>query len=384
MFTTGTKFLLGSTVVASIAALAYGITQDGGIMGTIGLVSAALALAFLAGVNIYARDSNVLVTPDLAPERTAAAQVAPSFSLWPFVFAIAAVTIVVGLVTYQAITVIGLLLLLAAGAEWMTQAWSERASADNAHNSEVRSRIANPFEFPIAGAIAIGIIVYSFSRIMLWLSKTNTVLAFGILAMVFLAFAFLFAYRPSIKHRAVVSVIVIGAIGLVAGGAAAGISGERDIEQHETAEAGALEGLCEDPDETHVDEKASQSVAATASVAARIILADDGTLSYEVNGPNPQGADDTITLPRSSPNNVLFINESGEHRRLSADLGTMPDPEDPDGVEVVPNQVCTTLVETDGEQLITLNISQPSYVFPDGNFFFVPGVETARLELVVP
>ena len=94
-------------------------------------------------------------------------------------FAIAAVTIVVGLVTYQAITVIGLLLLLGAGAEWMTQAWSERASADNDHNAEVRSRIANPFEFPIAGAIAIGIIVYSFSRIMLWLSKTDTVLAFG-------------------------------------------------------------------------------------------------------------------------------------------------------------------------------------------------------------
>ena len=43
MFTTGTKFLIGSTVVASIAALAYGITQDG-IMGTIGLISAALAL----------------------------------------------------------------------------------------------------------------------------------------------------------------------------------------------------------------------------------------------------------------------------------------------------------------------------------------------------
>ncbi len=69
MFTTGTKFLIGSTVIASIAALAYGLTQDG-IMGTVGLVSAALALAFLSGVNIYTRDSNVLVTPDLVPEGT--------------------------------------------------------------------------------------------------------------------------------------------------------------------------------------------------------------------------------------------------------------------------------------------------------------------------
>ncbi len=29
MFTTGNKFLIGSTVVAIIAAIAYGTTQDG-------------------------------------------------------------------------------------------------------------------------------------------------------------------------------------------------------------------------------------------------------------------------------------------------------------------------------------------------------------------
>ena len=382
MFTTGTKFLLGSTVLASIAALAYGTTQDG-VMGTIGLISAAIALAFLTGVNIYTRDSNVLVTPDLVAERTPAAKVAPSFSLWPFVFALAIVMIVVGLVSYQAITIIGLIVLLASGAEWMTQAWAERASADNLHNSDVRSRMANPFEFPIAGAVAIGIVVYSFSRIMLWLSKTNTVYAFGALAFVFLVFAFTFAYRPSIKHRAVISVIAIGAIGLVAGGTAAGISGEREIEPHETAEAGALEGLCENPDETHIDEHASQSVAAVASVAARITLADDGTLSYDVNGPDPSGQSETLNLPRSAPNNVLFINESGEARRLSFDLGTTADPEGAED-EFIPNQVCTTLVETNGEQLVTLNIQEPSFAFPDGYRIFVPGVDTAQLLLVVP
>src|SRR5918993_2361419 len=162
MFTTGTKFLIGSTVVASIAALAYGLTQDG-IMGTVGLVSAALALAFLSGVNIYTRDCNVLVTPDLAPESTASAKVAPSYSLWPVVLAFGMVTVVVGLVSYQAIAVIGLIVVIAGGAEWMAQAYAERASADNVHNADVRSRMANPFEFPIAGAVAIGVVVYSFS-----------------------------------------------------------------------------------------------------------------------------------------------------------------------------------------------------------------------------
>jgi hypothetical protein len=61
MFTTGSKLLIGSAVVATIAAIMYGITQDG-VLGTVGLASAAVALSFLAGVNVYVRDSNVLET----------------------------------------------------------------------------------------------------------------------------------------------------------------------------------------------------------------------------------------------------------------------------------------------------------------------------------
>ncbi len=383
MFTTGNKFLIGSTVVATIAAIAYGVTQSD-LEGTIGLVAAAIALAVASGFNIFTRDANVEVTPVLVAEQTAAAQLAPRYSLWPALFAVGAVTVVVGLVTYQAIFIIGTILLLAAGGEWMAQAWSERASASGVHNAEVRSRIANPFEFPIAGVIAIGIVVYSFSRVMLWLSKTNTVLAFGILAAVLLAFAFLFAYRPGIKSRAMISVVAIGLVGLVAGGAAAGVDGEREIEPHETTEGLAREGICEDPGHTHADENASQSVSATASVAARISLGEDGALTYQVNGPIPKGEHATINLPRSNPNNILFINDSDHDRRLSVDIGTIVVTGDDGEDEEIPNQLCTTLVEPGGEQLITVTIAQPSFAFPDGFRFFVPGVDTAELGLVVP
>ena len=58
MFTTGTKFLLGATVAALIGTLLYGLTQDG-TLGTIGLVSAAVALSLLAAINVALRDSNV-------------------------------------------------------------------------------------------------------------------------------------------------------------------------------------------------------------------------------------------------------------------------------------------------------------------------------------
>ena len=384
MFTTGTKFLIGSTVVASLAALAYGITQDG-VMGTIGLISAALALAFLAGVNIYTRDSNVLVTPDLVPEQTPAAQVAPAFSVWPVVFAVGAVIVVVGLVSYQAITIIGLLVLLAGGAEWMAQAWAERASADSVHNSEVRSRMANPFEFPLAGAIAIGIIVYSFSRIMLWLSKTNTVLAFGILASI------VSGVRLPVRLPPVDQ-------------APCGREHHRDrrrrrrrrwrrgrhqrrartppARDHRSAGGrGRLRGPRGNPRrrEGLADRRGDRQRRRIESP-----LSEDGTLTYSLNGPPPEGASDTLTLPRSSPNNVLFINESDEHRRLSFDLGQMADPEAESEEALIPNQVCTTLVETNGEQLVTLNIQEPSFAFPDGYRIFVPGVETAQLGLVVP
>lgn len=382
MFTTGTKFLLGSTVVAIIAAIAYGLTQDG-VMGTVGLVSAATALALLTGVNLYTRDANVMVTPGLVAENSAAAQLAPQFSMWPLAFAVGGVIVTVGLVTYPAVFILGIVVLFAAGAEWLARAWAERASADSVHNAEVRSRMANPFEFPLAGAIAIGVIVYSFSRIMLWLSKTNTVLAFGILAFVVLSLAFLFAFRPSIKSRAMVSVITIGAIALVAGGVAAGIDGQRVIEPHETTAGAAAEGICEDPGATEADEDASQSVAASASVAAEITLDEAGNLTYDVNGPIPEGQEAVISLPRSNPNNIIFVNNSNDDRRLSADLGTMVVTGASGKDEEVPNQQCTTLVEPDGKQLITLYVAQPSAVFPDGFGFFVPGVDSATLELVV-
>ena len=52
--------------------------------------------------------------------------------------------------------------------------------------------------------------------------------------------------------------------------------------------------------------------------------------------------------------------------------------------EAVPLFVCTTLVDEGGAQNITLNVALPSVTSPDGYSFFVPGVESARLNLIVP
>ncbi len=323
MFTTGSKLLIGAAVLATLSAIAYGVTQDG-IMGTIGLASAALALSFLAGLNLFTRDNNYWADEIASIEDAPAAVRPPANSVWPFAFAFGAAVLAVGLVTYQAVFVIGIVLLLVSGAEWTAEAWAQRASADAGHNAEVRDRIANPLEFPLAAAIGIGVVIYAFSRVMLFLSKTNTVIAFAVLGSIIIALAFFFAYRPRVPSKAAAVVIGVGALGLIAGGAAAGLSGERDIHPHETTSGLSEEGadICTSPEEFEADENASQSVAASAAVAATITLGSDGALTYSLNGPSATGAAG-ITLPRSNPNNVLFRNQSGEARRLSASLGTV-------------------------------------------------------------
>jgi uncharacterized membrane protein len=381
MFTTGSKFLIGAAVLATISAIAYGVAQDG-VMGTVGLASAAVALAFLAGINVFARDSNVWDDEISSVDTAPAAARPPADSIWPMAFALGAVVVTVGLVTYQAVFMIGVILMLAAGAEWTAEAWAERASADSAYNAEVRSRLANPLEFPLAAAIGIGIIVYAFSRIMLWLSKTGTVVAFSALGAVIITGAFLIARGPGLKSRAVVGALAVGAVALVAGGAAAGFNGERPIKVHETTQGLTEEGsdICASTDVFEADEKASQTVAATAAVAAEITLEPAGTLGLKVPGPLESGSN-ALSLPRSNPNNVVFINNSDEERRLSVDLSVPPI----DAAEDVgPLLKCTTLLKPGGRQNITLTIGAPSFASPDGYFFFVPGVESARLDLIVP
>ncbi|MEL6890051.1 MAG: hypothetical protein AAFP84_00525 [Actinomycetota bacterium] len=405
MFTTGSKTLIGAATLATIAAIVYGVTQDG-VRGTIGLVSAATVLAVLSAANVALRDSNVFVDDPAPVETVSAAQRSGSNSPWPLLFALGSVIIVVGLVSYQPIFVIGVVALLAGGAEWTVQAWSERASSDRGWNAAVRNRLSNPFEYPLAAAIGIGIIVFAFSRVMLWLgSKTNTTIAFSVLAAIVLVVGFLFAGRRRARAGAIGGTIAVGAIAIVAAGTVAGLDGQRDIPVFETTSLwmqeanehpeeyaeGAAEGkhpaefICESPEKfPEADKKASQTVALKAN-ATTIVLQENGELAFDVPGPaevNPDG----LTIPRSNPTNFIFRNETDEERRLSADLGI-----DDDGFR---DMACTPLVEDDGSQVLTLTVGKPSFAAEgvtsgptedaEDYWFFIPGVETAKLRLIVP
>jgi len=377
MFTTGAKLLLGATVASLAGTVAYGVLADG-TMGTIGLVSATVALATLAGIVIFTRDANVFADEPDTFDGAAANAARPGASMWPFALGLAVTTMTLGLVTYPAIFILGAILFVAGIAEWILQAWSERASADASHNAEVRSRLAYTAEMPVAAAIGLGIVIYSFSRVMLGVpSKTSTIVAFSIVATIVLIVGAIVGANRSITAPKITALFAVSSVVLIGGGAVSGLNGERDIHEYETTAYFAEKDEC-GAEKTYADKHASQTVAGKAG-SVEVILNPDGRLVHRKPGDEVDRVG-AMQLPRSNPNNLLFRNETNEDRRLVIDLA--PD------YEGSPPRICSMLVEPGGVQWLTVNFAVPSFA-PEiteigGYRFQVPGVDSADLEVVVP
>ena len=97
---------------------------------------------------------------------------------------------------------------------------------------------------------------------------------------------------------------MIAALGLVAGGVAAALEGERELHPHETTRRLADDGECDTPEETEADEHASQNVAAKANITAEVTLRDDDTLVAHNLGVT--GDQDKVVVTRANPTNVLL------------------------------------------------------------------------------
>lgn len=389
MIPTGSRLLIGATALATAAAVVYGTTVSGSL-GTTGLIFLACALALVTGINLYARDSDVSAKDPTAATESAAAHPAPLPSIWPLVAGGGGVLLVVGLITYPVVFIFGVIALLAATIEWMLSAWSERASADRTFNLNIRERIAHPAEFPVLALLATTIIVYSFSRIMLFLSKTGGPIVFGVVAAAVLFVGAAIAYRPQLRNATVSAVAAIAVLGLVAGGVAAALAGPRDIEEHETTGALAAHGECLTEEETHADSHASQTVGAKANIHGEVILQEDGTLVARTIG--VRGLHPEIVVTRSNPTNIIFRNESDDDRRLVLLLGEADgdgeaEPADSgqgEEQETTREQLCTQLAEAGGgSQLLTFKIGEASS--ESNRFeFVVPGVDNESVEVIVP
>lgn len=380
MITTGTKYFLGISTAAAVGLTLYAIATGWGAMGTVGLLTALVALGFLVWVASSIRDGDVPADADAATIATSgAAQRAPGASPWPAVVGVGLAVVAVGMVTLPAIFILGIVVLLAGLAEWLVQAWAEGASSDPAYNERVRGRMAYPLELPIAGALLLGVVVYGFSRLVLAVSKETGPLLFGVAGALVLLFGFLIARRPNLSKGVVGGMCAIALIGLAAGGVATALSGERQSLTDAVEEDHfAVENRECDENAHEFDEKASQTIAATANAAAYVFLTEEGLHAEQVGIP---GELTSITLQRSNPSTILFFNKTPEERRLNLELEQVQI----EGTDAFEQRVlCTSLVEQDGSQSITVTIGLPSATSEVPFRLVVPGVDGTEIEIVVP
>ena len=380
MFTTGSKLFIGATTLSLAATIVVAATTGGGTgsLATIGLISLTVALAFLTGMVAFVRDANVRGTEAGATTSSPAAQVAPAASMWPLVSVVGLALVGIGLITAPVVFKAGVVVLFAAAAEWMIQGWSERASASASYNTEVRRRILFPLEFPVLGAVIGAVVVYSFSRIMLYLSKEAGPVAFIVVASLIFAVGFLLAAKPKLSKGFVGGVCAVAMLALVGTGVATAVSGQRSIHEHATISNDP--GVCASAEETEIDHKSSQSLSAKSNTTATVYL-ENGQLSAQVLGITER--QQTITIPRSNISHIVFRNLDAEPARLTANLGTFET--DVNGTKVTEKPVtCTALVEQDGRQFLSLNFAKSSAASQTPYTFTVPGVEGSSIEIVVP
>jgi hypothetical protein len=250
MLTTGSKWFLGLGLVSFVLAAAYGWTTGGdglgpitvGYYGGVGdhlgyamLVSVGTCATFLGLLAVAIRDSDSSALAQVAGTETAPTLAPPAhLAYWPVVGAFGVALVVLGLVISNVLFCVGLIVLLAAGVEWMVLAWSDRATGDPDTNAQVRSRMMSPFEVPLASVLIGGGSIAALSRVFLTVSEHGAIVAATVAGVVVFAIGALLATRPKLSPNFVAGLLVVAALGVVGAGVVSAAHGEREMEKPET------------------------------------------------------------------------------------------------------------------------------------------------------
>jgi hypothetical protein len=257
MITTGTKWFFGLGFLTLAIAALYGWTTGGNGLGPLtagykggvgdhlgyGILLTAAVVSLFQGVVLTAwRDADPRAQAQLVHLDTVPPVRPAATSYWPPVAAFGAGLTVIGLVSDSLVFIAGLIVLGVVLVEWTVQTWADHATGDPAANRAIRNRLMNPIEFPVAGVLAVALIVLSFSRLFLAVSEHGAVWIAGILATVILILGAVFAARPRLSSNVVVGLLLIGAIAVLGIGIGAGVAGKREfhkIGESEHEEEGA-------------------------------------------------------------------------------------------------------------------------------------------------
>lgn len=376
MFSSGSKYFLGISGLSLVAAVVYAFTVNPSDLGVIAVLGLMVAAGLILGIGLKNNDGDSATVE----EAVAAAAEAPRDSAWPAVLALGLALTAVGLATVPAVFLLGIVALVAGGAEWLNTNWADRASVDRRFNNDVvRVKTIGPLEYPVAAAVVLGVIAYLFSRVMLNVSKEAAPVVFIVVGTVVMVIGFLAGTRPSFRGKPLVASVGVVVLALVVAGVATGIQGERA----ELAEASAEDFYdashreCGAEESEHYDHHAGNTVNLRASVLATVFVKEGKAYAELIGMPK---STDTITIPRSSSVNILFRNlDEEEHRMVmhlgEAKVGTT------DTMEKV--ETCTQLAGKNQEQLLTVTIPKPSAAFKDGYSIEVPGAEGV-IKVMVP
>lgn len=377
MFSSGSKYFLGISGLSLVAAIVYAFTVNPSDLGAIALLGLVVSAALLLGIGLHNASGDVA-----SPDGALAANGAPRDIPWPSVMALGVTLVAVGLATVPVVFLLGFVITLAGGSEWLISAWSDRASVDSAYNNDnVRVKAIGPLEYPVSAALFAAALAYLFSRIMLNVSKEAAPVIFIIVAALVLTVGFLVATKPSFRGRALSLTLTVGVLAVAVAGIGTAVGGERS----ELAEASAgkfytravTNAECDKEEIPHFDHKAGNTVSLRSAVAATITVEDGKVFAQEI------GIDthlDQVTVARSNEVNILFRNKDTEEHRMIVHMGEQKVAET--GV-VEKVQTCTQLAGENQEQVLTLKFPKPSSAMKDGYSIEVPGAE-GTIKIVVP
>lgn len=245
MITSATRLHFGIAVFAVLAGVGYAFGSDFELYGIVVLATAAAVAVLLGVVAVGQRDGNVAPGEgaDLAP-----GPMPTQPSPWPILGAIGFGLLALGVPAGVGYMAVGAGIVFVAAIEAAVTSWSERISADPAHNMVERDRVMLPLEIPVGVALVGATIALALSRVLLAVSATGAVVVAGVVATVILIIGSVIALRPSLPRAAIQGVAVLAAVGVLGAGVGGIVAGEREFHAH------AEEGHGDEGDD-HGDEK---------------------------------------------------------------------------------------------------------------------------------
>lgn len=244
MITTGTKWFFGLGIVTLALAVAYGWTTGGDFLGPLtvgykgavgdhfgyGILLAAAGISLFNGTVLVAwRDANPRAQAEVLQMDTLPRMRPAGPSYWPPLAAFGVALVLIGLVAAPILFVFGLVALGIVLVEWTVQTWADHATGDPATNRRIRNRFMNPVEFPLAGALAVAVVVLSFSRVFLAISELSAVWVAAGFATAILVLGAVLAARPQISSNMVVGLLLVAAVVVISLGVVGAVSGEREF-----------------------------------------------------------------------------------------------------------------------------------------------------------